>query len=95
MESGQGELSALIFLGKLSISCFQDVLGMSEWPSGVIVDPHTMEQVGQNETLPKALKSTDPGVDCCVQSSYSANSAYSAYFSQQGSTHSSFNKVVS
>ena len=23
----------------------QDVLGMSEWPSGVIVDPHTMEQV--------------------------------------------------
>ena len=33
---------------------------MSEWPSGVIVDPHTMEQVVQNETLPKALRSTDP-----------------------------------
>ena len=23
-----------------------DVLGMSEWPSGRIIDPHTMEQVG-------------------------------------------------
>ena len=22
---------------------------MSEWPSGVIVDPHTMEQVGEEE----------------------------------------------
>merc|ERR1712130_1034310 len=27
----------------------KDVLGMSEWPSGVIVDPHTMEQIKNYE----------------------------------------------
>merc|ERR1711953_1386228 len=27
----------------------KDVLGMSEWPSGVIVDPHTMEQIKHYE----------------------------------------------
>ena len=54
------------------------------------------------KTLPKALRSTDPDIDCFNQFAYSA---YSAYFpnasrfhwesySQQGSSHSISNKVV-
>ena len=38
----------LISFQHCAFDYFQDVLGMSEWPAGVIVDPHTMEQVMTN-----------------------------------------------
>ena len=42
----------------------QDVLGMSEWPSGVIVDPHTMEQVIETLAIEMENIGNEKGKHC-------------------------------